>query len=236
MMQISETEKDFLEYLKEWQNNLSTLNLKNVLANPEKSAVTSIDLVNGFCNSGALASSRVHEIIAPSVALFKSAWQLGVRHFVLLQDFHDADAIEFAQWPPHCVKGSNESEPIAEIRSLPFFSQMVTFPKNSINPAINTGFQGWLDAHPEIDTYIVIGDCTDLCTYQLAMHLRLEANACGRMRRVIVPANCVQTYDMPVTVAKSIGAMPHPGDLMHALFLYHMALNGVEVVHSLEAE
>jgi hypothetical protein len=29
--------------------------------------------------------------------------------------------------------------------------------------------------------------------------------------------------------------MPHPGDLMHAFFLYHMALNGVEVVRTLEA-
>jgi nicotinamidase-related amidase len=155
---------------------------------------------------------------------------------VLLQDFHDADASEFAQWPPHCVKGSAESEPIAEIRSLPFFSQMITFPKNSIHPALNTGFQGWLASHPEIDTFIVVGDCTDLCTYQLAMHLRLEANARGCRRQVIAPANCIQTYDMSVATAKRLGAIPHPGDLMHAIFLYHMALNGVEVISSLEAE
>ncbi len=88
-MQRSETEKDFLEYLKEWQNKLPILSLKNVLTHPEKSAITSIDLVNGFCNSGALASPRVQEIIAPSIALLKSTWELGVRHFVLLQDFHE---------------------------------------------------------------------------------------------------------------------------------------------------
>jgi hypothetical protein len=40
----------------------------------------------------------------------------------------------------------------------------------------------------------------------------------------------VDTYDMAVDIAKSIGAIPHDGDLLHAIFLYHMALNGVEVV------
>jgi len=27
-----------------------------------------------------------------------------------------------------------------------------------------------------------------------------------------------------------LGAMPHDGDLLHGVFLYHMAPNGVEVV------
>jgi hypothetical protein len=40
----------------------------------------------------------------------------------------------------------------------------------------------------------------------------------------------VQTYDLPVDAAKSLGIPPHPGDLLHAVFLYHLALNGVEVV------
>ena len=61
------------------------------------------------------------------------------------------------------------------------------------------------------------------------MHLRLEANARQLARRVIVPADCVATYDLDVETAAQISAMPHPGDLLHALFLYHMRLNGVEV-------
>jgi hypothetical protein len=38
---------------------------------------------------------------------------------------------------------------------------------------------------------------------------------------------------MPVETAQEIGAMPHDGDLLHRIFLYQMALNGVEVVASL---
>jgi hypothetical protein len=48
--------------------------------------------------------------------------------------------------------------------------------------------------------------------------------------RVVVPADCVDTYDLPVAVAQSLGALPHAADLLHLIFLYHMALNGIEVV------
>ena len=103
-------------------------------------------------------------------------------------------------------------------------------PKNSIHSGLNTGLNEWIAAHPEVDTYVVVGDCTDLCTYQLAMHLRLDANARQLQRRVLVPVECVDTYDRPVDVAVEQGGLPHPADLLHAVFLYHMALNGVEVV------
>jgi nicotinamidase-related amidase len=107
-------------------------------------------------------------------------------------------------------------------------------PKNSISSFIGTTLNAWLNArHQELDTFIVVGDCTDLCVHQLAMHLRLRANAHGYHHRVVVPANCVQTYDMPVDTAANLDIMPHDADLLHAIFMYHMALNGVEIVSSL---
>jgi hypothetical protein len=66
------------------------------------------------------------------------------------------------------------------------------------------------------------------------MHLLTQANARQMQRRVIVPANCVDTYDLPTETAIQAGLTPHPADLMHALFLYHMALNGVEIVQSVQ--
>ena len=83
-------------------------------------------------------------------------------------------------------------------------------------------------------TYIVVGDCTDLCVYQLAMHLRLRHNARNVPDiDVVVPANAVDTYDLSPEAAREIGAMPHPGDFFHHVFLYHMALNGIRVVREL---
>jgi hypothetical protein len=65
------------------------------------------------------------------------------------------------------------------------------------------------------------------------MHLRLHANANQINRRVIVPEDCVDTYDLPVETALVMGILPHPAEPIHAMFLYHMALNGVEVIKSI---
>lgn len=220
----------FLEYLSTWQEGLPILPLNQAIPNPQHSAILSVDVIEGFCHHGPLASPRVKGIIEPIVNLFQRAWANGVRHILLIQDTHEPNAVEFAAFPPHCVRGSSESEAVPEFKALPFFDQMVIIPKNSISSALNTDLNDWLTAHPQVDTFIIVGDCTDLCTYQLAMHLRLDANARQLKRRVILPANCVETYDLPVEVAKQIGAMPHDGELLHIIFLYHMALNSIEVV------
>ncbi len=224
---------EFLPYLHHWVNSLPSLPLANALPAPERAAILSVDVIQGFCVSGPLASPRVARIVTPIVQLLQSAHAAGLKHILLTQDTHEPDAVEFASFPPHCVRGTAEAEPVAEIQALPFFHEMVILPKNSIASGLNTGLSDWLDAHPEVDTFIVVGDCTDLCTYQLAMHLRLDANARQIQRRVIVPADCVETYDLPVDTARQIGALPHPADLLHAVFLYHMALNGMEVVQSI---
>ncbi len=105
--------------------------------------------------------------------------------------------------------------------------------KNSINAFYGTHLGEWLDGHRNMSTAVVVGNCTDLCVHQLAMHLKLYANAYDLKMRVIVPENAVQTYDMPVEAASAVGALPHDGDVMHLLFLYHMRLNGVEVVREI---
>jgi nicotinamidase-related amidase len=120
---------------------------------------------------------------------------------------------------------------VLEFKALPFFDRFITMPKNSISSTLGTQLPTWLDAHPEVSNYIVVGDCTDLCTYELAMDLRLRANALQRATaRVILPADCVDTYDLPVQTADELDIFPHHGDLLHLIFLYSMALNGVQVV------
>ena len=105
--------------------------------------------------------------------------------------------------------------------------------KNSLNAFHGTNLGAWLDAHRDLRTVIVVGDCTDLCVHQMAMHMKLYANAHNLKLRVIVPENAVQTYDLPIETANTIGALPHDGDFMHLTFLYHMRLNGVEVVREI---
>ena len=47
---------------------------------------------------------------------------------------------------------------------------------------------------------------------------------------VIVPANCMDTYDIPLEVVEAEDIPAHPADLMHTVFLYNMERNGVKVI------
>ena len=222
--------KEFLQYLEIWLDQLPTVKVSELSPSPSEIALISVDMIKGFCNFGPLASPRVHGIIEPVVALMKTLWESGVDQMVLSHDSHEPEAIEFGAWPPHCVRGTAEAETISEIRDLPFFDQILVLEKNSIATGLNAELMQFIREHPGIKTYVVVGDCTDLCTYQLAMFLRLDANEHQVFRKVIVPANCVETYDFPVKAALQAGVIPHPGDFYHSVFLNHLALNGVEVV------
>ncbi len=220
-------------FVTDWYEQLQPQPLADIVTDPLTAAIFSADMIVGFCDHGSLASARVDALTEPVVDLFRRAHELGVPHFVLLQDTHHPETPEFGAWPVHCVRGTEEAETVPELKELPFSDRFVVIEKNSLNPAIRTTFDHWLDEHPELRTAIVVGDCTDLCTYQLAMHLRLRANA-GNISgfEVVVPANAVDTYDLPPDAVPD-GAMAHPGDFFHQVFLYHMALNGIRVVHEL---
>jgi nicotinamidase-related amidase len=233
-MTLAEKSKTFLDYIETWLAALPLLTLDEALPNPEKSAIISVDVINGFLYEGALASPRVAAIDVPITNLMKEAWERGLRDILLVQDAHDEGTMEFKEFGPHALKGSVEAETIDLIKELPFFDQITIFNKDSIHPALNTSFDAWLGEREDLETIVAVGDVTDLCLYQLAMYLKLRANAYRRNWRVIVPENCTQTWHLSVEDAQNLPAKPHHGDLLHATFLNHMALNGIEVVKGIE--
>ncbi len=232
-MNLTEKAKDFLDWLSEWYADLKPAALHTIVTNPSHVAVCSVDMLNGFCYEGGLSSPRAAACVKPIVNLFRRAHAHGVRNFVLIQEWHSEHAEEFNAYGTHCVQGTHEAQTVPEIASLPFARDFVIVHKNSLHTIVDTTMEKWLEQHSEVDTFIVVGVCTDLCTYDLAMDLRLRANARNIKRRVIVPANAVNTYDLPISTAKQLGTLPHNGDFLHALFLYMMALNKIEVVREL---
>ncbi len=227
---LSETSQPFLDHIETWLNNLPVLSSKDLFAEPDRVAITAVDIINGFIRFGPLASPRVETIIPNVVRILQAAWDMGVQKMLHATDRHEPDAVEFQAYLPHCVQGTAEAEPVDELKALPFADSIQIIPKNTIASGLQTELEDWVLVHPEVDTFIVVGDVTDLCVYQLAMYLRLDANARHLQRRVIVPESCVQTYDYPAQVAEIQGGFAHDGDLLHAISLHHMALNGIEVV------
>jgi nicotinamidase-related amidase len=235
---IAAASGEFLGWLEGWAGGLPAVDLEGFIRaeglRPEHVAVISADLVNGFCYEGPLASPRIAAIVEPSAKLFSRAHKLGVRDFVLVQEYHTEHAVEFEQYGPHCVRGTHEADTVQPLKNLPFSDLFTVMHKNSLHPAYGTEFDAWMAEHPGLRAFIVVGDCTDLCTYQVVLHLKLSANARDERVHVIVPADCVDTYDLPVDAARTIGAMPHDANLLHPLFLYHMALNGATVCSSVK--
>ena len=230
----------FLTWLAEWHSGLKSVPFAQAIPDPRRTAFLSVDLIVGFAYEGPLAGPRVAAIVPTVTRLFGQARAAGVERFLLIQDCHTDDALEFGAFGRHCACGSKEAETVPELLALPFSDRFGVMLKNSVSSAIGTGLDAWLDVHRhDLDTFVVVGDCTDICVYDLAMHLRLRANAhglrtpAGGAQRVIVPANAVQTYDMPVDQAAELGIMPHDADLLHVLFLYQMALHGIEIVAGL---
>jgi len=224
------------EWVQAWIAQIQSVSFAEIDADPSRIAIFSTDMLAGFCRSGALASERVGALERPVARLLENAWRYGVREFVLTQDTHSPDTPEFEAWPVHCLAGTSESQTVSSLTDLPFSSLFTIIRKNSLHPAIGTEFAGWLDDHLDIETAIVVGNCTDLCVYQLAMYLRMRANAFDLAGfKVIVPADCVDTFDLGTDAAASVNAFAHPGDFYHDVFLHHLALNGVRVVSTIEA-
>lgn len=233
--ELMTSSRPFLAWLVDWYNHRPVVEMEDILAgvdgDPARIAVISVDVTKGFCSEGPLASERVGGIVPGVVHVFQRAHDVGVRHFLLPQDTHSHDAVEFEVYPAHCRVGSPQSETVTALTDLPFSDLFYVMEKDTISSNIDTELGPWLDDHPEVTTYLVVGDCTDLCVHQLATYLRLRANARKiRAARVIVPINAVDTFHTPVDVAEEIGAMPHHADLLHLIFLYNMAENGVEIV------
>jgi len=225
----------FLQALVEWQQQLPGISWRDLHEDieAERVALFCVDMIKGFCTEGPLSSPRVQGIAPAVVTTFENAYTAGVRDFLLAQDAHTPDAVEFESYPPHCIEGTSEAETISELAQLPFADIFTIVPKNSLNPFHGTELLAWQDIHRDLSVAIVVGDCTDLCVHEMAMHLKLYANAHNRKMRVIVPANAVQTFDTPIETAKQLGILPHSADVMHLLFLYHMCLNGIEVVREI---
>lgn len=224
----------FLRSVEDWVNRLPTYQwYEDVLrgaGSADAVAVFAVDTINAFAHEGSLASGRVRAMLNRLRQLFVRAHEWDVSHFVLVIDSHSDDAEEFRYFPAHALRGTTEARLVPEIESLPFRDRLTVFVKNSFHPANATSLDPWLMDNPQITHFVVTGCGTDLGVYLLATYLHTYLLAHNAPGRVIVPADCTDTYDIAPDLARELGILPHPADLCHQLALYHLAIHGVTVV------
>ncbi|MBZ0278740.1 MAG: isochorismatase family protein, partial [Anaerolineae bacterium] len=137
-----------------WKEALQPLSLVTLMAaDPASVGIVSVDVIKGFCSIGPLSSPRINTIVEPIVDLFKLAWEQGVRDIALTQDTHPTDAVEFGQYAPHCIRGTEESETVEAFKALPFFDQITVFEKNNISSGLVPGFAAWLQARLQVKNW-----------------------------------------------------------------------------------
>lgn len=197
---------------------LPTLQLEDLKG--KKTALVIVDMINGFTREGALKSARVEELIPEIVEISKKCDKLEITKLAFA-DYHTAVSPEFDAYPEHCIAGTYESQIVDEIKEI---GRYTLIPKNSTNGFLENEFQKWLEENQHIDTFIVTGDCTDICIQQFAITLKTWFNKQNKNVRVIVPQTAVETYDLGM----------HNGDLSNVMALYNMIINGVEVVKTIE--
>ena len=182
----------------------------------ERTALVVIDMVNGFAREGALASPQVTALIPHVTALVRRCGELGIAR-IALSDCHTSHSAEFASFPSHCQEGTEEAELVGELQEV---GGLLHISKNSTNGFLEEEFLRWLGTHPDVDTFLVAGDCTDICIQQFALTLKAHFNRLDLTSRVIVPADAVATYDAP----------GHNAALCHLMALCNMRTGGVEIV------
>src|SRR5205807_66784 len=121
--------------IEDWFGALGPMPFAEAVRDAARTVVVSADMIVGFCDEGPLASPRIGALKTGVARLFRRAHDAGIRHFVLLQDTHDPDAIEFDAFPVHCVRGTHESDTVEELRTLPFSDLFTVVPKNTLTPA-----------------------------------------------------------------------------------------------------
>lgn len=181
-----------------------------------------IDMNNGFAKEGALYSPRTQKLIAPVAAFAEDAKKNGW-DVIGVTDCHNENDAEFACFPPHCLKGTEESEFVTEIAA--FCDRIV--------PKVTTTFFPWMEEDsgiPDVRKYDAIhfaGCCTDLCIFNCSLVIQKyleQAYHNGKLShkpRVIVHKDLVETYDMPGHNAEEINKF---------FFETQFGLNGIEVL------
>lgn len=243
---LNNTHHEFLAYMEEKIQQSPSITVDELITKAggvKHLYLVYVDIIKGFCEVGPLSSERVQEMVRPVVQLTESLLEKGLpsSNLIFLNDAHPEDAVEFGSFVPHCVRGTDEAEVVDALQPYQKQPGAQTFAKNATNGLFGVNQDGvtfhetlsqiFLDAPKS--TFVVVGDCTDLCIYQNALGVRLLANERNANAEVIVPLPHVRTYDLPIDIANEIGAFGHDGDFMDLVFLYHMKANGVTLVSQL---
>lgn len=202
-------------------SNLETLKFNEF--DKRKTALIIVDVVNGFVRCGNMHSKRIEDIIPPIINMLET-FKKNSMPVIAFADCHAENSVELLTFPVHCLENTAESQIVNEIQEIGGY-QLIN--KNSVNGFFAPDFKSFMDNNKDIDTFIVCGDCTDICIMNFCLSLKSYNDQKNTAVKVIVPIDSVETYDNNVT---------HNGDLMNIMALEIMGNAGIKIVNSIECD
>ncbi len=129
-----------------------------------------VDMLNGFLHPGVpLYCGDDARKIIPFVKNLLEEYMQKKDTVIFLADSHAPDDAEFAMFPPHCVKGSQEARVIEELST--YAEAAIIIEKTRYSGFYGTDLEAVLVEHRP-DIVEVVGVCTNICVLYTVEGLR----------------------------------------------------------------
>ena len=167
--------------------------MNKIIKNASK-AMFVVDVNKGFLVKGNMASPSSQHII-PVCKRIIEKFLAEEEVVVYVNDWHTDETVEFLDFPEHNKAGSEEAEMVDEL--LPYQDRVINIHKNATSAIFAKGFIELLEKMENVKEVVVIGCCTDICVFNLAISLKSYFDENNRKIKIIVPKNAVETFDSP---------------------------------------
>ena len=175
-----------------------------------------VDMVNGFVKEGPMADPFIAHIVPENIKLMEEI-KKEAEGLATVKDTHKSNAIEFKRYPIHCVENTKEAELIDELKR--FEEGSLVYKKNSTSTIYAKGFLDFVNSLPNLEEVTIVGCCTDICIFNLAIPLQNYFDQIDKDVRIIVPKDMVETYDAP----------NHPRDEYNSMAFKLIEQAGIEI-------
>ncbi len=155
-----------------------------------------VDMVNGFVNEGVLHDEKIRQVVPNQLKLIKEA-KANNDLIIFIKDSHAKNAVEFARFgnTNHCLDGSRESELIDEFKPFEGLEDTISIKKNSTSFMEAPMFRELLLKEKDLETFDVVGCCTDICVTNGVLGLANYLDENNRKHTINVYLDAVATYN-----------------------------------------
>lgn len=172
--------------------------IKKGILNPREieKALYIIDMNNGFVNFGTMANPSYNNLISEQIKMIeKIRKEKGQVNFIL--EGHQENALEFKNYPKHCIIGTPEVELVPELLPEQNKVNTNTYYKNCINGMLIDKVRQDIKELKALKEVIFEGVCADLCVMDFARTYARYMDQINKEVKLFVVKNAIDTFDAP---------------------------------------